>query len=91
MLYLVEMHPSGAVNVDAVQEIMNQQKNWYRFAPTSWVVVTRPNVGARTLRDQLRPLLPEVAGKLFVIKLDPSDREGWMPRKFWDWLRQWVG
>jgi hypothetical protein len=32
--------------------------------------------------------LVEPAGTLFICKLDISERQGWMPKKFWEWLKK---
>ena len=85
-LHVVVIEPSAAVNIVAVQEALNQiVDNWYRIAPGAWVVVslgTSQDLYAR-LRQQMPP-----NGNIFVSAMDPTDRQGWMPQKFWDWLRQ---
>jgi len=86
--YLVEFQPVGRVDVAGVQVILNQFAiNWYRFAPTSWVIITLEDAATWTAR--LRPSAEAIEGGfLFICRLDLADRQGWMPEKFWNWLRQ---
>lgn len=84
MLYVVVMTSDPMVNAASVQSYMTTAHSWYRFAPTSWVICTHE--GAQSWSDRLGVFV-KPKGNLFVSRLDPSDRQGWMANEFWDWVR----
>jgi hypothetical protein len=59
--------------------------DWIRFAPNCWIVWS--NNSAETLYKRIKPLLSE-KDHVFVVALDISERQGWMSKSFWDWLKQ---
>lgn len=73
------------VAADDVQKKINLALDWFRYDPKNWVVYTTSN--ASKWQERLRPFV-DPGGHLFIVRLDVSDRQGWMTRKFWDWLRK---
>jgi hypothetical protein len=85
-LHVVVISPANLVDVRAVQAMLNEHaRTYFRFAPGSWVVVSDDT--AREWNRRVHPHMPR-GGRIFVCLLDPSDRQGWMPMKFWDWLKR---
>lgn len=82
--YHIFIQPRAGVTDDSVKEIMNLAIDWYQYSEYCWVVKTTSN--AKKWQSRLKPFVdPE--GNLLIIKIDPSDRQGWMEKSFWKWLR----
>ncbi len=86
-MLIVDIQPSLGVNIAGVQAVLNQHAlNWYRFGPSSWLVATFEN--ANQWSAWLLPVVQQVPdGRLFVCRLSPADRQGWMPQEFWIWVQ----
>jgi hypothetical protein len=83
--YHVMIIPKSGVDPERIKKRFDLARDWFRFNSTSWVICT--NKDADTWYSRLKEFV-QPGGKLFICKLDISDRQGWMPRTFWDWLRQ---
>jgi hypothetical protein len=83
--YHVTIIPKSGVDPKRIEKKFNLARDWFRFNPTSWVIYT--NKDADTWASRLKEFV-QPGGKLFICKLDVSDRQGWLPKAFWDWLRK---
>jgi len=68
-----------------VQNALTNEIQWYRIANNVWVVHT---VQPSTWLFARLSSLANPSGTLLITVLDPRDRQGWMPKAFWDWLTQ---
>ena len=76
--YHIFIQPRAGVTDDSVKEIMNLAIDWYQYSEYCWVVKTTSN--AKKWQSRLKPFVdPE--GNLLIIKIDPSDRQGWTIKK----------
>ena len=82
--YHIYFDPKPGVNDQEVKKQFNLALDWYRYEKNCWIV--RTSVDAARWQARLRPLV-EPEGSLLIFKLDPSQRQGWMPKGFWDWLK----
>ncbi len=75
----------NAPKLKQLEEIFNRASDWLRYAPNCWILWTgrSPNQWARRIRPLLDP-----GDHFFICKLDIDERQGWLPRWVWDWLRQ---
>lgn len=85
MLYLVAATFGRTNNAMAMQDMLDDAHSWYRFAPTSWVICSneQASVWVQRLSDLVKP-----GGTLFVTRLHPKDRQGWMSGEFWSWMSE---
>ena len=79
------MRPKASVSEEAINAKMNLAVDWYKYAENCWVVKTTSEVDTWQLR--LKPLV-EPSGSLLILTLDPTKRQGWIAKGFWDWLRK---
>lgn len=84
-LYHIFLRPKAGVTTEQVTESMNLALDWYKYSDYCWVVKTTSD--AAKWQTRLRPLV-EPDGTLLIFKLDPSQRQGWIAKGFWDWLRK---
>ena len=73
------------VSLDEVEKKFNLAVDWFRITAQNWVVYTTSD--AEKWQARLRPFV-DPGGRLFICKLDVSDRQGWMSPKFWEWLKK---
>lgn len=86
MLFVVMAVVRPGVTIEDVQRaFVSPVLSWYRIAPNVWIVSSWGD--ANNLHSQLESLI-RPSGNLFISKLDlSSSQEGWMDKRFWDWLR----
>jgi hypothetical protein len=86
MRYIVTLKPKLGVDPNEVKAVINDADDWYRFGPFTWVIVSDDS--AREWSARLRQFV-QPDGNLLILGLDPSERAGWMPRKFWRWMNDY--
>ena len=84
-MYLVTMEPRLGADMTQMQATLNLADDCYRFGPMMWIIVTDDDASVWQKR-LLRFAKP--GGRLFVCRLDTKDKQGWMPKRFWRWLRE---
>lgn len=84
-LYQIYISPKKGVQQPQVEKKMDLAVDWYRLSDNVWVVETTSD--ASKWQARLKPLV-EPDGFLFICKLDTSDRQGWMPKKYWEWIKE---
>jgi hypothetical protein len=83
--YHIMIIPKQGADRHDIEEAFNLALDWFRFHSTMWVIYT--NKDAETWYHRLKGFV-QPGGHLFVCKLDVSDRHGWLPRAFWDWVQE---
>lgn len=68
-----------------LERAFDRALDWFKYAPNCWIVWTTSD--AEKWYERLRPLIGD-ADSLFIVALDIEERQGWMPQRFWDWLRK---
>lgn len=82
--YQVALRTRGGVSEKRLIAVMNKASDWFKLADDCWILSTSRSV--EEWYDLLLPLVkPE--GILFICRLDITERKGWMPKLFWDWLK----
>lgn len=84
-LYHIYIRPKTGVTQNQVKEKMNLALDWYKYSEYSWIIKTSSD--AAKWQTRLRPLV-EPDGTLLIIKIDPSQHQGWIAKGFWDWLKK---
>lgn len=82
LLLMINLNPGLGIN--DVQNILANNRQWYRIAPNVWVLYT--NEPLLTWHQRMYPLV-NPSGTMFIAPLDPSERQGWMPKEFWEWVK----
>lgn len=78
--------PGIAPTDSRVEDILNKATDWYRYADNCWLLYTGRDASKWYAR--LKPLVTAHNGNVLIIHVDPTDRQGWMPRELWQWLRK---
>jgi len=83
--YHVMIIPKKSADPHDIEETFDLALDWFRFHSTMWVIYS--NQDAEIWYHRLKEfVLP--GGHLFVCRLDVSDRHGWLPTAFWDWVQE---
>lgn len=83
--YHIYLLPQADVTVAQVEKKMNLALDWYRYGTNLWIVKSTSDPS--TWQVRLKSLV-EPDGALFICKLDITEQQGWMPKKFWKWLNE---
>ncbi|MFA6198127.1 MAG: hypothetical protein WC734_03170 [Patescibacteria group bacterium] len=83
--YHIYIVPKESVAFDTVEQKMNLAVDWFRYNSKNWVVYSTSDVEKWVSR--LQPLV-EPTGDLFVCELNIQNRNGWMSKKFWEWIKK---
>jgi hypothetical protein len=83
--YHVFIQPRKGVTYDEVEAKMNPSFDWFRCTQSVWVLYSTSQIDK--WQERLRPLV-EPDGSLFVCRLDMTSRNGWMSRRFWEWVKK---
>jgi hypothetical protein len=77
--------PKRGAEPHDIEKTFNLAIDWFRFHSSMWVIYT--NQDAETWYHRLKEFI-HPGGHLFVCKLDVTDRHGWLPKAFWDWVQE---
>lgn len=78
------LKPKPGIAEEAIREKMNLAVDWYKYADNCWVVKTTSDVAKWQTR--LKSLV-EPSGMLLILTVDPTKRQGWLAKGFWEWLK----
>lgn len=86
-LHLVMVTLNPGLTIADVQNCLQRfpGAGWYRIADNAWVLHSHDD--ANTWYHRLRHLA-HPGGRLFICRLDSSDRQGWMDKEFWKWVQE---
>lgn len=73
------------VKKSQIEKIMDKAFDWIRYDENCWILYTITPV--RYWQARLRHFA-EGGGNLFICRLDVSERNGWMSKDFWSWIRR---
>ena len=83
--YIIHLDRDPNVSIDDVKKTFDLALEWYRVNSRLWLIYTSSD--AEKWYRRLKKYIEE-SGHVFVCKLDVSERQGWMSKDFWKWLRE---
>jgi hypothetical protein len=83
-LYHIYVHPKKGISNEQLEKVMNNAVDWYRYRDNAYIVYTTSD--ETKWQERLKPLV-DPDGHLLITKLQPSEFNGWMPKKFWEWYK----
>ena len=86
--YFVHVNRRVGTSYTALEKKMDKALSWYRLTEFSWIVYS--NKSPKELSERFASLVNN-GGTLFISKLDESQREGLMDKRFWQWLQNPIG
>ncbi|SHN02018.1 hypothetical protein [Phytopseudomonas punonensis] len=83
--YMVYIRKNSDATLEQIEDKMNLANDWYRVNSDLWIVYSTSD--PEKWYSRLSPLVKK-DGNVFICKLEVKDRQGWMNRTFWRWLRR---
>lgn len=80
-----DLRQPGRNYADLYEAIKKIDSNYQHPLESNWFVRTFES--ANDIYKKLRPYIDD-NDFLFVIEINPLNRQGWMLRTFWDWLKE---
>jgi hypothetical protein len=66
-----------------LKPVFDKASAWIRYAPNCWIIWT--TASADKWYERLRPFITD-DDRMFIVRLDLSERQGWLSQTTWDWL-----
>ncbi len=70
---------------EALYEILKSASGWWHHLDSTWLLATYENPDYWT--DKLKPAIDK-NDFLFIVDITKQPRQGWLPKKAWDWIRE---
>ena len=83
--YMIHIERNPENSAEEVKEKMDLAVDWYRMNSGLWFLYSTSSVDK--WYERLAPLC-KPTGNLFICKLDTEERQGWMSKDFWAWLKR---
>lgn len=83
--YHIYITPKYGVSQDDIKQKMDKSLDWFRYDDDIYVVYSTSTVPKLTAR--FKPLV-EPDGRLFICELNIKERNGWMSKSFWEWIKK---
>jgi len=83
--YMIYVKRKPASSADDVEKQMDHALDWYRIKPDLWIVWSTSN--SEKWYERLTPIV-KTGGHVLICELDQNNRQGWMPKEFWDWFQK---
>lgn len=64
--------------------IKNSGNSWWHYLENTWIVQSHNTPDS--ISTQLLPYIDKEQDFLLVIKIDATNKQGWLPKEAWDWL-----
>lgn len=74
-------------NYSDLYDAIKSEGDWQHPLESIWAVKTGTSVSARTLYKRLRSYIDE-KDSLFIVEITDQDRQGWLAKSFWTWLKE---
>jgi hypothetical protein len=74
----------GDPKITKLKPVFDKAVDWYRYTPNCWIVWTSSS--AERWYERLRPYIKD-DDSMLIVKIDPSDRQGWVSTRVWQWLK----
>lgn len=87
------LNPTSIKNREAIGQLLQKTTGaWWHYIDSVWLVASNDTSAAK-IYDSLEKLMvladdAEVSDNLFIIKVDPSDKQGFLDEDAWKWLDQ---
>lgn len=69
-------------------EVLKSSTSWWHYLESTWLLYTEENMPVWS--DRIRSTLDE-NDRFIILDVTGKSRNGWLPRKAWDWIREHQG
>ena len=89
-------HPESIKNREAIENTIKSLTGWWwHHIESVWLIAGDDPLSASSIYEKLSTVLklkdtaPD--DSLFIVRINPAERQGWLPKTAWDWLRKVSG
>ncbi len=68
-----------------INRILEEHINWIKYMPNCYIVVSIESID--TIYNKIKTLLGE-GEHVFICELKLANRQGWLPKSVWKWIRE---
>jgi hypothetical protein len=83
--YHIYITPNVGASIESIKTQMDLSPDWFKYGRNNWIIYSGTSIKKLMLR--FKPLV-EPNGQLFICELNISNRTGFMPKDFWEWVRK---
>lgn len=88
MFYVISYDlKGGSSDYSALYEAIKSVGEWQHPLESTWVVMT--DLDKNQIYDKLKPALEDV-DHVLIFQVYPRERQGWLAKSFWEWMRNKV-
>lgn len=69
-------------------ERIQQLGAWMHYIEDTWILSTQRFSSSEQIFAELEPLIDKKEDYVLVVRIDASDRQGWLPERAWDWFNE---
>lgn len=86
--YIISYHiKSDPTNYLPLFEHIKNNYSWWHYLDNTWIIISKDT--AKVIYDKLSPFL-DADINILIFELG-KDRQGWLPKKAWNWIKENVG
>ena len=67
------------------QAIKNISGSWWHYLDSTWII-KGTSLTAHQIFEQLKPYIDIEKDSILIIKIDITNKQGWLSKKAWEWL-----
>ena len=85
MIYLIsyDLKKKPDRDYSGLFDVLKSFSSWWHYLESTWLISTKDD--ANEIYNKLRPHVND-NDSLLIIKVN-KDRQGWLPKKAWDWIK----
>ncbi len=88
MIYLITYELNNKTkDYSGLYEAIKGYKTWWHYIDSTWLIKTTEP--ASNISNKLQPYIDQSLDNLLVVKIDPSDKQGWLSKEAWEWVEEW--
>ncbi len=87
MIYLItyELNNKGR-DYTGLYDSIKSFGTWWHYIDSTWLIDTDSSV--QQVNDKIHPHIDEALDNLLVVEISKdAARQGWLPKKAWEWIR----
>jgi len=81
----ISIDSKGQIGPKSLEGRFNLAVDWIHYLPNCWIVKTTSD--AQKWYDRLKPYIGPNSS-ILICKIDLKERQGWLPKWVWEWIRK---
>jgi len=82
---MIQLPRRTKVDEEKIRPVLDKALDWIEISPNSWIVWTSSS--PERWYSRIKKSFGEKT-RIFICSIDASERHGWMPKEFWNFLNK---